>query len=81
MDEIRTFQNTFSRALYYRMRKEVGCPVVTAYKLKPAHWGWYVEMQDGSCSIEQMPTSQCSDAWEARCKCIEKWQGLKKVKN
>ena len=71
MTELRTFSNAFSRAIYTRMRQETGCPPVIAVRLKPAHWGWYVEMKDGSCSIDQV---KAADVWEAKCKCIEKWQ-------
>ncbi len=74
MDELRSYYTAFSRAVYNLMRKETGCPPVIAVRLRPAHWGWYVEMKDGSCSIESVSTSEASGVWEAKCKCIEKWQ-------
>jgi len=70
----------FSRAVYKLHRKEAGCPPVIAIRLTPAHWGWYVEMKDGSCSIDSVPTSEASDIWEARCKCIEAWQKKQALK-
>lgn len=76
MDAIRSFENAFSRAIYGRMRKETGCPPVIAVRLNPAHWGWYVEMKDGSCSIDSVSPNEASDVWEAKCRCIERWQDL-----
>ncbi len=73
MDDIRRFQNSFSRAVYNQTRKDAKCPPVIAVRLKPAHWGWYVEMKDGSFSIDSLPTSEASDVWEAKCKCIQGW--------
>ncbi len=70
MDSIRRFQNSFSAAVYTLTRKEAGCPPVIAVRLKPAHWGWYVEMKDGSFSIDSVCAS---DVWEAKCKCIQGW--------
>lgn len=66
----------FSRTIYKMMRRETGCPPVIAIKQTPAHWGWYVEMKDGSFSME-IDSSQVSDVWEAKCKCIEGWEALK----
>lgn len=77
MDEIRACQAAFSRAVYKQMRMETGCPPVIAVRLKPAHWGWYVEMKDGSFSIDSVPASEACDVWEAKCKCIEGWQARK----
>ena len=77
MDAIRKFQNAFSRALYVRARKEVKCPPVIAMRLSPAHWGWYVEMKDGSFSMDQV---DAVDIWEAKCKCIEGWQAQQSEK-
>ncbi len=77
MDDIRRFEATFSRAVYNRMRKGTGCPPVIACRLKPAHWGWYVEMKDGSFSIDSISTSQVADVWEAKCKCIDGWVEMK----
>ena len=74
MNEIQEYQTAFSRAVYNQMRKDTGCPPVIAMRLAPAHWGWYVEMKDGSCSIDSIPASECSDVWEAKCKCIERWE-------
>jgi len=69
----------FSRTMYKQMRKDTGCPPVIAMKLSPAHWGWYVEMKDGSFSIDAVPADQVSDVWEAKCKCIEGWQAMKEA--
>ena len=73
MDDIRNFYIAFSRAVYSQMRRDTGCPPVIAVRLKPAHWGWYVEMKDGSFSIDSV---SAVDVWEAKCKCIEGWQAL-----
>lgn len=73
MDEIRKFQNDFSRAVYNQMRKDANCPPVIAVRLSPAHCGWYVEMKDGSFSIDSIPTSEVADRWEAMCICISGW--------
>ena len=70
----------FSRAMYNHHRQEAKCPPVIAIRLKPAHWGWYVEMKDGSCSIDSVPASEVSDMWEAKCKCIETWQRKQALK-
>lgn len=80
MNEIRKFRTAFSRALYTRMRREAKCPPVIAVRF--AHFGWYVEMKDGSFSIETVSTSTVSDVWEAKCKCIEGWleQNSRKAK-
>ena len=67
----------FSRAVYKETRKDTGCPPVIAVKLKPAHWGWYVEMKDGSFSIDAV---KATDVWEAKCKCIKGWQNMVKKK-
>ncbi len=77
MDAIRRFENSFSRAVYNQTRKDAGCPPVFAEKLSPAHWGWYVEMKDGSFSIDSV--NDVADVWEAKCKCIEGWQEMKKA--
>ncbi len=77
MDDIRKSQTAFSRAVYNLTRKEAGCPPVIACRLSPAHWGWYVEMKDGSCSIEGC---QAADVWEAKCKCIARWVEMQKNK-
>jgi hypothetical protein len=71
MNDIQKSQTAFSRAVYKLARKETGCPPVIAVRLRPAHWGWYVEMKDGSFSIDSV---MASDVWEAKCKCIEGWQ-------
>jgi len=68
----------FSRAVYKLMRKDTGCPPVIAIKLSPAHWGWYVEMKDGSFSIDQV---KAADVWEAKCKCIKGWIAFKNKNN
>lgn len=67
---------SFSRALYKRMRQETGCPPVIAIRLSPAHWGWYVEMKDGSFSMDQV---DAVDIWEAKCECIKGWQAQKEL--
>lgn len=74
MNEVQEYQTAFSRAIYSQMRKDAGCPPIIAVRLTPAHWGWYVEVKDGSFSIDSIPTSECSDVWEAKCKCIKGWQ-------
>lgn len=74
MGEIKQFYSAFSRAVYGRMRQDTGCPPVIAVKLKPAHLGWYVEIKDGSFSLDQV---DAADVWEAKCKCIEGWQEMK----
>lgn len=73
MTELRTFSNAFSRALYTRARRETGCPPVIAIKLSPAHFGWYVEVKDGSFCIEQC---EAADVWEAKYKCVVGWEAL-----
>lgn len=80
MDGIRKFQTSFSRAVYNRMRKDYKCPPVIGWRLSPPHWGWYVEMKDGSFSIDSVPTNRVSDIWEAKCKCIEGWAEMKGIK-
>jgi hypothetical protein len=70
MDDIRRYQSSFSREVYNLTRRETGCPPVIAIRLKPSHWGRYVEMKDGSFSIDSV---DASDVWEAKCKCIAGW--------
>ncbi len=65
---------SYSSAVYTVRRENAKCPPVIAYRLSPAHWGWYVEMKDGSCNIDSVPTSECSDVWEAKCRCIDLWE-------
>lgn len=77
MNEIQRFQTSFSRAVYNQMRRDTKCPPVIAIKQSPAHFGWYVEMKDGSFSIEQI---KAADVWEAKCKCIAGWQAKQKEK-
>ncbi len=74
MDDIRQFNIAFPRAVYNQHRRDAGCPPVIAVRLKPAHWGWYVEMKDGSFSIDSV---HAADVWEAKCKCIKGWQEMK----
>ena len=74
VDDIHQFYTAFSRAVYNRLRQESGCPPVIAVKLKPAHWGWYTEIKDGSFSLDNV---EASDVWEAKCKCIEGWQEIR----
>jgi hypothetical protein len=72
-DPVHRFCNSFSSAVYKQHRKETGCPPVLAQRLKPAHWGWYVEVKDGSFSIDAVTPQQAADVWEAKCRCIEGW--------
>ncbi len=78
-DAIRTFETAFSRAVYNQMRRDTGCPPVIACRLSPRHFGWYVEIKDGSYSIDCVPTERCSDVWEAKCKCIQGWLDKKEA--
>ena len=77
MNEIQKAATAFSRTVYNLHRRGAKCPPVIAMRLSPAHWGWYVEMKDGSCSIDSVQTS---DVWEAKCKCIDKWQEMQDLK-
>ncbi len=73
-DESAQIYTAFSRAMYNQTRRDTGCPPVIAVRLRPAHLGWYVEMKDGSFSIDSV--SGGVDVWEAKCKCIEGWQEM-----
>ena len=74
MDEITESNIAFSRTLYNLMRRKTGCPPVIAMELVPSHSGWYVEMTDGSFSLDSV---DASDVWAAKCKCIVGWQAMK----
>ena len=66
------------RRYYVNIRKVTGCPPIIALRLKPIHWGWYVETKDGKVHIEQCETFSVRDA---KAQCVEEWNRLKEKEN
>ncbi len=65
----------FCRALYKTARLQTGCPPCIAWQPKPIHFGWYVEVKDGSFSLEQI---QADNSWDAKWQCVMGWQAQRK---